>query len=124
MDLSNILNLVKEPKISNKIINQIKKKYPKLKHLKLIYPDDLYEGIWIYIVNLDFETILGGKCVKIKYLNKRIENITLINTKANIIWKIIPQKYYIFEIKSKSDIMMTDLITDYLSEIKIKKNKI
>ena len=120
MDLQKILNKIKEPNVPNKIINQIKKKYPKLKNLKFIYPEDLFVGIWIYTCSLDFETIIGGKCVKIDYYNKIIQNITLKNDKANITWKIIPQKYYIFEIKSKSDTIMTDLIMDYLDKNKKK----
>jgi hypothetical protein len=114
-DINFFLNKMDEPDISDSIIKQINKKFPKTKYYTFIRPEELDEGMIVKTVSLDLNKInIAGKILKINKENKSIDSIVLYNPYKKIKWTIKPQKCYVFKIVSDSDIYFRELQKDLL----------
>ena len=114
-DINFFLNKMDEPDISDNIVKQINKKFPKTKYYTFIRPEELDEGMIVKTVSLDLNKInIAGKILQINKENKSIDSIVLYNPYKKIKWIIKPQKCYVFKIVSDSDIYFRELQKDLL----------
>ena len=114
-DINSILKYYSEPDVPTSIVKKIQKKFPELKYYKLIKSEQLYYSMNLSLVPLDMTKLLiPGKCVKINYRkNGSIDTIILYNSYVKIFWTVNPKKYYLFEIVSKHDLYVKEVLKDY-----------
>lgn len=81
-----------------------------------IRPEELYPNSSVYLVSLDFETILPiMKVYKlIKKNNGAIQKVSLYNFYKQKVVTLDPKKYYIFEIPEKTSSKILDAFGKYL----------
>ncbi len=106
------INLLNDTLEDNKItteecIKKIFKKFKLLKTYKYIEPSAIRSGDIVRTVNLD-ETKLSIPAyvlnvIKHNDADSSIQHFVVKNNYKNIVWKIKPQKYYIFKAKTTKD---------------------
>lgn len=101
-----LINLLKKRHQINhlEIYNIINNKFSEeIKNLEYIKDNNkIDKGRFIKYIKLDLTKITSGLVIDIKYTDKNnIKYILLLNKLTGKIWKIKPQKYYIFMHNSK-----------------------
>jgi len=120
LDKEDLISVCQEIEVPQKIIKFIKKRFPEIRNCVPIRSNQIHLGMNLSLVTLDMNKLLiPGACVKINYRkNNQIDTILMYNNYLKFFWQIRPQKYYLFEINSRSENAMLDLIKNYM-----KKNK-
>jgi hypothetical protein len=117
-DVDNILQYFNDKDIPDNIIKKINKLYPITKDFNFIRTEQLEIGMVIKAVSLDFKELLTtGILLQIKSnSSQKYGSLLLLNTANDSVWRIKPDKYYLFQIEK--GIMKTLEIKKKLLEIK------
>jgi hypothetical protein len=107
-DLNNILNMIEDNNDTAQV-KDIHKMYPETKNYYYVKSNELYNGMIIRYIDLDMEKI-SIACIVLKILYSitglSIKSIMLKSMDNEIIWKIKPNKCYIFEIPKDKNIIL------------------
>lgn len=117
-DVDNILQYFNDKDIPDNIIKKINKLYPITKDFNFIRTEQLEIGMVIKAVSLDFKELLTtGILLQIKSnSSQKYGSLLLLNTANDSVWRIKPDKYYLFQIEK--GVMKTLEIKKKLLEIK------
>ena len=117
-DVDNILQYFSDKDIPDNIIKKINKLYPITKDFNFIRTEQLEIGMVIKAVSLDFKELLTtGILLQIKSnSSQKYGSLLLLNTANDSVWRIKPDKYYLFQIER--GVMKTLEMKKKLLEIK------
>lgn len=117
-DVDNILQYFNDKDIPDNIIKKINKLYPITKDFNFIRTEQLEIGMVIKAVSLDFKELLTtGILLQIKSnSSQKYGSLLLLNTANDSVWRIKPDKYYLFQIER--GVMKTLEMKKKLLEIK------
>ena len=117
-DVDNILQYFNDKDIPDNIIKKINKLYPITKDFNFIRTEQLEIGMVIKAVSLDFKELLTtGILLQIKSnSSQKYGSLLLLNTTNDSVWRIKPDKYYLFQIEK--GVMKTLEMKKKLLEIK------
>ena len=117
-DVDNILQYFNDKDIPDNIIKKINKLYPITKDFNFIRTEQLEIGMVIKAVSLDFKKILTtGILLQIKSnSSQKYGSLLLLNTANDSVWRIKPDKYYLFQIEK--GVIKTLELKNKLLEIK------
>lgn len=107
-DLANILNMMEENDDKYQI-KEIHKMYPETKDYYYVKSNEIYSGMIIRYVDLNMEK-LSVACIVLKITYSEsglsIRHIILKTMDNELVWKIKPNKCYIFEIPKDKNIIL------------------
>jgi hypothetical protein len=117
-DVDNILQYFNDKDIPDNIIKKINKLYPITKDFNFIRTEQLEIGMVIKAISLDFKELLTtGILLQIKSnSSQKYGSLLLLNTANDSLWRIKPDKYYLFQIER--GVMKTLEMKKKLLEIK------